>query len=386
MRLLIIAHDLPYPANHGGKVDMWNRILGLSQNGVEIFLITWETNPLDKNQVEVLNKTVNKYKVLKKRKNPLYVLNIFYPTHVMSRTVNRREYNKLKKEIQEFNPDKIFLDGIHGGILAFQLSKELGKPIVYRSHNVEYKYVKQLFKAERNFVKKIISLTNIFKTYFFEKKLRKKAYLTLDISKSDKNIWNDQSEVLYPYLNLNNNMATTSSEKVNVNEGIDILYVGNLYTPNNVFGLKWFITKCYPLLGNEFSIVIAGSNPNNEIISLCKEYGIKLKKNPLDVIDLYKSAKLLINPVFHGSGVNIKIIEMLATGKPVITTSVGSRGVDENLKPFLNISDSHIEFVNNIKKNINKGISSEQIAAIKKYYGLSENIDKLLKLLKRIEV
>ncbi len=38
-RVLMVAHDFPFPPNHGGRVDMWSRIKLLSRLGLQVDLV-----------------------------------------------------------------------------------------------------------------------------------------------------------------------------------------------------------------------------------------------------------------------------------------------------------------------------------------------------------
>ena len=44
--------------------------------------------------------------------------------------------------------------------------------------------------------------------------------------------------------------------------------------------------------------------------------------------ELYKLADIAINPMFSGSGTNIKMLDYMSAGIPVITSPIGARGLD----------------------------------------------------------
>jgi glycosyltransferase involved in cell wall biosynthesis len=48
-----------------------------------------------------------------------------------------------------------------------------------------------------------------------------------------------------------------------------------------------------------------------------------------DLVAVYSSAALVVNPVHIGTGLKIKTIEALAHGKPLVTTSVGAEGIEQ---------------------------------------------------------
>lgn len=365
LKLIIIAHDLPYPPNHGGRVDMWNRIIAFSRFGVHIHLVTWSDQEILPEQIDFINRFVKSVFIYIRNRNPLLALHPKYPSTVISRKINDKQYNQLINYLKQVEPDIVFLDGIHGAISAVNIANNLKIPIIYRSHNVEHKYVRGLVEAENNIFKKLFLWTKIHRTFMTECMVRRKANQIYDISKRDAEIWHDiedmvPSKVLSPYLMLDDN----SNEKPKSSEqDIDILYIGNMNMSNNVYGLKWFIKYIAPLL-KEMKIVLAGSNPVDEIRLLCRTNSLQLIPNPPEVQSLYERARVLINPIWHGSGVNIKMIEMLATGKPVISTTIGASGLTTELKKYALIADKPKEFAKSIQNQLASGISQSQRAAV----------------------
>lgn len=86
-------------------------------------------------------------------------------------------------------------------------------------------------------------------------------------------------------------------------------------------------------------MLIAGSNPVNKIKQLCEEnQGIYLSINPASSVAVYQSGRVLINPVLTGSGVSIKSIEMLVSGRPIVSTPQGIAGLPEEVRKFFKIA------------------------------------------------
>ncbi len=57
--------------------------------------------------------------------------------------------------------------------------------------------------------------------------------------------------------------------------------------------------------------------------------------------ELYlKAADIALNPMFVGSGTNVKIFEFMANGLPVLTTSVGARGIEWLEAPALEVAQA----------------------------------------------
>ena len=83
-KILLEAGYFPYPANHGGKVDVWNRILGLHQLGFTIDLLFTDTLDITENELLFVKKYVNKL-FPTQRKNRVIDLLKKKPLQVLSR-------------------------------------------------------------------------------------------------------------------------------------------------------------------------------------------------------------------------------------------------------------------------------------------------------------
>jgi glycosyltransferase involved in cell wall biosynthesis len=110
----------------------------------------------------------------------------------------------------------------------------------------------------------------------------------------------------------------------------DLLFIGSNHLPN-VTGLDWFYRRVYvPYLHREgFRFKIVGGvcddvsfNQGHLVTMLPRVEG--------SLVGVYRQAKLVIIPLFEGSGVSIKAIESLAMGCPTVASQVGARGLPDN--------------------------------------------------------
>lgn len=51
-----------------------------------------------------------------------------------------------------------------------------------------------------------------------------------------------------------------------------------------------------------------------------------------NIVEEYAKSKLVIIPIYHGSGTCIKFVEGLFMNRPIVSTSVGARGFDQIVK------------------------------------------------------
>lgn len=116
-------------------------------------------------------------------------------------------------------------------------------------------------------------------------------------------------------------------EKKKVAKGKDFTYgfIGANNEPN-IIGIEWFCTKILPIVLKKCpnsQLVIAGG-----VCDCIPDYEGVYKMGRVETLDdFYSTIKLVINPVQNGTGLNIKTIEALAYGKPLVTTTVGAKGI-----------------------------------------------------------
>lgn len=381
MKVLIVASEFPYPPIHGGRVDTWNRILALKKSGAEVFLISWSgakkgDHPTDTqlNQVkEVVVGLIN----LPIPRNFSRILNMVrYPSMVAARILTGQQFSDIFQQVKKFAPDFLLIDHIYAGHTGLRLGKELNVPVSIRLHNVEYAYMQGQYDLEKNFRNKLSLLLAKRNLEWFENRVITKVDAFFDISIADMNyrktLGYTHGYWLPPFLMPDNKLPDTANES---DREYDIGFCGNLYTPNNVKGLIWFIDDILPLVKKEFKdirIIISGSQPVSEIVDLCKihEQNITLVANPVNMNDYYRKIKVLINPVRFGSGINIKSIDMLFRQNQVVSTSVGVKGLQKEFEEVFYVADKKDEFafyvIDLLKDKISKDIHERD--ALKKTF------------------
>ena len=88
-------------------------------------------------------------------------------------------------------------------------------------------------------------------------------------------------------------------------------------------------------------LLIAGSNPAEEVQELLKRYGqVTLIANPPDTVSIYAEAAVLLNPAQSGSGVNLKSVEMLESARPSVFTSQALAGFNKAIRSVLVAHDA----------------------------------------------
>jgi len=114
--------------------------------------------------------------------------------------------------------------------------------------------------------------------------------------------------------------------------GVDhILHVGTMYWPPNIDGIWWFLREVYPLIRSERPSVvldIVGSRPPAELRELgARDSAVNVTGYVDDPIPYSERAAAFIVPLRAGGGMRVKILNALAQGMPIVSTTLGAEGI-----------------------------------------------------------
>jgi len=91
----------------------------------------------------------------------------------------------------------------------------------------------------------------------------------------------------------------------------------------------YFAREVWPLVRQrrpELRLVIVGAQPAAQVLALRKE-GITVTGTVEDVRPFYRGALVSVVPLRVGGGTRLKVLEAMAAGTPVVSTSLGAEGL-----------------------------------------------------------
>lgn len=357
MKLTIIAMEIPYPPIHGGRVDIWRRIEAFKKLGVETQLVCWKAEEPKAEDLAKLQNSVSNLQLLNFTGKTVSsflrrgVDLLHNPLGITSRRLNEGKFGQLSEEVQRFQPDLLLIDGIHAAALAQRLSAKLNLPYVVRSHNIEHQHRDALFRAATG-KQKLPAFLTVRNLKALEFATFQNALAFFDISVDDLSFWKEEGfDNGYFLPPLAQSESDRSESRVD-SATFDIVFLGNLYTDNNVEGIRWFLSDVAPLIKAQkpdLSILIAGSKPRQSIKELCHRLEcVELRINPESAAEIYNSGRVLVNPIAVGGGVSIKSIDMLATYKPIVSLDKGIYGLPDSVKSLFYLASDAQSFADRV--------------------------------------
>jgi len=105
------------------------------------------------------------------------------------------------------------------------------------------------------------------------------------------------------------------------------IFVGSLYPPN-VEAARFVNATLAPQLADVTFVLCGGVGEALERAEIASNVRVTRTIPEAQKQQFLEAADIAVNPMFSGSGTNIKMFEFMAAGLPIVTTAVGARGCD----------------------------------------------------------
>ena len=363
----VISFDIPYPPSYGGVIDVYYKIKALYRAGIKIHLHCYEYGRDRSSQLKKLCASVNYYPRNISRSKLFNTL----PYIVTS----RNSISLLKNLLRDNYP--ILMEGLHS--CYFLGEKTLsGRKIIVRTHNIEHNYYRGLAKVEGNIFKRYYYYNEAGKLEHFEEILHKASYVAA-ISQNDfKYLQKKYENVIHlPPFHPHDRITSTSGK------GSFVLYHGNLSVGENNEAALFLAQKVFNSL-TEIPLVIAGSKPTKELkdaIANKKNIILEADISTRNIYHLIKNAHINILPTFQPTGIKLKLLAALFSGRFCIANKamVENTGLENAVK----VADTAAEMKKEIKKLFSQDFLSKDIemrsAILREKYSNKNNIEHFIK-------
>jgi len=114
-----------------------------------------------------------------------------------------------------------------------------------------------------------------------------------------------------------------------------LLFVGSFSHLPNLIAVGFFLDHVWPLLRDVRLHIIAGarheyflSYHSSQVKVLLDRPGVEVEGFVADVRGAYQRAAIVVAPLVASAGTNLKILEAMACGRPVVSTPAGVNGLD----------------------------------------------------------
>jgi polysaccharide biosynthesis protein PslH len=370
VRLLAICHDSIWPATHGYRIDIDRRLRRLANEGAHIGLVALSRDR-DLGGGGLVKPAWLEFSRVFGRPDYMTGFKLIvglgrWPWPAAARRLRRDIEAQLLRDIESFAPNVLLLEGLYGAPLARTVRRDFDHiHLVYRSHNIEHQYMRAQLRAATGLRSTLNLLLCNLGLERVEKRVIADADMVMDISQDDCKHWQGRGfkNVRWvPPLPASSLSASSCQDTQ-----WDISFCGNLHAPNNVEAINWFVQQVWPSVrncgGTERRFLLAGSRPSEVVRRIAAlDRGICLMADPENMNMLIEQSRVLINPTLRGSGVNIKTIDMIESGRAFLSTNAGVAGLPEDVRSLIRPVDTSSDWKSAIERLLTQPLDDFKLA------------------------
>jgi len=375
MNILWLSHLLPYPPKGGVLQRSHNLIKEIARQN-KVWLVAFNQKALLRTQeqvrrsVEALKELCQDVEVVS---IPSDASRLSWQSLVVRSLVTRHPYTinwlrsremarQITTVVERGGFDVVHFDTIS---LAEYTPLVGGLPRILNHHNVESAMMRRRARKERNPLKKLYFHVEAAKLERYEIEVAPRFNAHLTVSESDRQILRQ----LAPGVNVDV-----------ISNGVDTHYFRPGDPPRAprslVFagGMKWypnrdavlfFVREVWPLLKREYpdvTFTVIGREPPGELVALAqRDTGLRLTGYVDDVRPLIAGAAVYVCPIRDGGGTRLKVLDAMAMGKAIVSTSIGCEGLDVEPEQNILVADRPAEFVAQIGRLIEDATLRERL-------------------------
>lgn len=391
MKILQLCKKFPYPLKDGESIAVTYLSHALHELGCEISLLSMNTS---KHYVDIksLPADFNHYKEIHVTSldNSIRLsdafMNLFSSdSYHVSRFVSEEFRQKLIELLKHNTYDVVQLETLYLAPYIDVIKQYSTALVTMRAHNVEFEIWERITSNTRFLPKKwyLKYLTHKLKKYELDH-LNKYDYLVA-VSERDlrkfKNLGYKNGAMASPIgLDLKNYTLRQIQPVQN-----DLCFIGALDWIPNMEGLIWFVDHVWPRLSAKYpslKLHVAGRNTPESILQM-KVQNMIVHGEVDDAVRFVNAYSMMIVPLFSGSGMRVKILEGMALGKVVVTTTLGKEGIHAEHGEHLLVADSPDAFVEHISAVLDGTIDTRDLGArakqfVEEAYDHQANANRLL--------
>lgn len=355
-RWLVVVEEAFVPADAGGRVESLNLLRAAAAAGIELTVVI--PGVLDAPAQAAHRAALPATAVLHfvPRQEGKRALLSRDPYVFASRPVPPDLAPRLLEQHRRSPWQAVVAVSFRSAPTALTLARALDLPVLVRSYNIESDYFDALARSSSP-PRSLLYRWEAAKLRRAERRLHQDPAIAAfaEIGEKDAEIRRRQTNrpVLFtpPFVGERTVVDRPAADRDPGTRERVVLFLGSLDFANNIEGIRWFAQRVWPSVRDATGgtdaparFQVAGRRASAALVAELRAAGAEVLVDVPDVAPVLAGADVFINPVLAGAGVNIKMVEAMAASLPVVSTSVGARGLPWRDGEHLLIGDEADDF------------------------------------------
>ncbi len=353
MRLLWITNWLPFPPISGNPLRVFNLLKRISQEH-QVNLLTFIRDTDTQESLQALSSYCEE--IFPIPADDVSIRDLLFSASLFNKIaflffpwrayLSRRMVKKLQELTSSGSIDVLQIEDSFMGEYVHYCSPLQKVKCALTFHDIDYLKYQRLSKITANPKRKIKFWLRSIAMKHWEPRLASYFDANFFTSALDEKIMLKANPRINTMV-LPNGVDTKELQPLPINTSEkSILFVGNMsYLPNED-GVLYFYHEILPIIAKHISnlhFYIVGLNPSDKIKNL-ESTSVHVTGSVPNLLPYYQRCTACIIPLRAGGGTRLKILEAMAYGRPVVSTSLGCEGLEVEDGKHLLIADSPQEF------------------------------------------
>lgn len=374
LNIIVIDEWLPYPVNNGKKLRSFNLLSPLARKHHITYIAPRSRDGKQDATAKSAMQDAGFNVVWVDRPVPLNSGPLFAARLAMNLassvpySVQRHTSRRMRDIISSIIlREPIDLLHVEWTPYVVNLPVDVRSPVVVNAHNIESLIWQRYYEEERNTAKSWYIQRQWTKFERFERKAFLKANCVVTTTEQDAHL--AQAEFSARKVEVVDNGVDISRFGY-VTEGRDphnLLFLGSLDWRPNIDAVRWLLSSIFAsILKREpkAQLTIVGLNPPGWLIKdVAARPAVSLYGNVPDVRPYLEKCGTLLVPLRVGGGSRIKILEAMASGCPVVSTSIGAEGLHFEHDQHYLAADNEHDFANAVVRAIREPDTMQSMSA-----------------------
>lgn len=274
----------------------------------------------------------------------------------------------LQKLLKEHRFDLIHIDQLNMALFA----QNTNLPVVLDEHNAVWTIFARMARQERG-LKRFLLEYEWRRLRQYEAQICNQAMAVMAVSDEDRLALRDAGatgsiSVIPIAVDVAGIQAVQRQEDAKA-----ILSMATMYWPPNVDSVLWFEREVLPLIRREIPDApfwVLGKGPPAKVRALAQDPLIEITGYVEDPTTYLQQSALLVVPLRAGGGMRVKILEALARGLPVVSTTIGAEGIAVESGTHLLIADEPADFAQAVIRILRDRTFADRLAETGRQHAL----------------
>ncbi len=352
MKILQLCSRVPYPPINGGSIAMLALTRALCAEGNDVYILSINTPKhhfdlqnlpdelLDIAQWDAvdIDTTVRPFAAL---------MNLFTnQSYHIQRFYSKEFENKLIDLLLKEKFDIIQMESLFVTPYIKSIRKHTKAKIIYRAHNIEYKIWELVIEGLQAGLKRSYLHIQTYRLKSYETNMVNQFDAIVTITPEDKKLFESMGCNLPIHVSPIGVDDTDSNLPEHHNIVPVLFHLGSMNWVPNVEAVDWFIKEAWNELHKKYPALkfYIGGRGMPERLTRNNIQSLYVYDDVEDAKQWMNTKDIMIVPLLSGSGMRVKIIEGMALGKTIISTTIGAEGIDYTHLQNILIADTPSDF------------------------------------------